>query len=167
MTTKKKAIEYIEQDDQVTVKIAGELSAATLFPAIPNKKVRQVTIQLEEAGYVNSDGVQSWIKWIKEVQAANDNVVFKFHMLPSNYVRLAYQVRGFLPEHSNVESVMVPYFCTHCAINFTVKYTKGVNWDKTWSPTKFIEKISHANCVTCQASGDLDAIAEVYESLNT
>ena len=166
MNTMKTAFEYNELGDQLTIIISGELSAASSFPAIPAKKVKKITIQLEEAGYINSFGVQNWISWINEAQAANENVTFNFQMLPSNFARLAFQVRGFLPEQSVIESLMVPYFCSHCAINFTVKYTKGVNWDKDWSSSTFIEKISYANCIICKTSGELDAIPEVYTSLN-
>ncbi len=88
-------------------------------------------------------------------------------MLPANFARLAFQVRGFLPDQSVIESMLVPYFCTECAINFTVKYTKGTNWDKAWSPATLIEKISQANCIICKSSGELDAIPEVYKSLYT
>lgn len=159
--------EYNEQDHTFIINVSGEMSASTSFPPLPNKHVQKIVIQLEESGYVNSDGVQCWMKWIKEVQAANENISFNFQFLPANFARLAYQVRGFLPAHSNIESVMVPYFCSQCAINFTVKYTKGINWETEWSPSTFVQKISHANCAICKSNGEIDAIPEVYERLST
>ena len=122
---KKIESDYSEHDHTLTVKICGEMSALTSFPSLPKNQVKQIIVQLEEAGYVNSDGVQNWMKWIREVQAANESIVFCFKFLPSNFARLAYQVKGFLPARSKIESVIVPYFCSDCAVNFMVKYIKG------------------------------------------
>lgn len=152
----------VETNDQLVVKVIGDISAGTEFPAVALKAHQKMTFQMEDSGYINSSGIQSWIKWFKILQEKNATTTFTFQMLPSNYSHSAYQLRGFLPQRSKVESFLAPYFCESCEKAFNFTFVKGANWKSNWTRDDLIENIKTAPCPKCKKGSKIDAIPEVF-----
>lgn len=153
-----------ESAEQLTVKVTGEISANTVFPAIvPQENQNKIHLVLDEAGYVNSSGIQGWIGWVNGMQRANPNLQFSVQMLPANFARLAHHIRDFLPSAVQVESFVAPYFCANCNSSFNVSYSQGANWKSSWTSVELVKVISKAKCSTCESQADIDTPPESYE----
>lgn len=154
---------FKDEPDQLTIKVDGEISATTEFPKIMLKSNQtKILLQLDDAGYVNSSGIQGWILWLNELQKSAATAQFYIQMLPSNFARLSYHIRDFLPRKAKVESFVAPYYCQNCNKNFDVIFKRGLNWKDTWTAAEIIQQISTANCAGCGASADIDTAPEAY-----
>ncbi len=163
MKTSKITLE--ENGDQLVIKIVGEISSQTQFPSLqlkPNQT--KILLLLDEAGYVNSGGIQGWISWLQAVQKSHTDLKFSIQMLPANFAKLSNNIRDFLPRLSKVESFVVPYFCDNCNEGFKVTFKKGSNWETECTGAELIKKISTANCSGCGASSEIDTPVEAYQN---
>ena len=157
-------INLIENIEQLTVSISGEISAETVFPKIfPKPEQKKLHLVLDNVGYVNSSGIQGWIAWISGIQRNCSNLQFTAQMLPPNFARLAHHIRDFLPKDIQVESFVAPYFCAHCNCSFTVVYKTGANWKTSWTPKELTKEISKTKCNSCESIADIDIVPEAYE----
>lgn len=153
-----------EDLDLLTVSVSGEISAETIFPKIiPKPQQNKFHLALDNAGYVNSSGIQGWIAWIGGMQRNNPNLHFSLQMLPPNFARLAHHIRDFLPKNVIVNSFVAPYFCVSCSCSFKVIYKSGANWKLTWTPKELSNEISKVKCPTCESLAEIDTVAEAYE----
>ncbi len=158
----------VENVEQLTVSVSGEISAETLFPKItPKPQQIKLHLALDYAGYVNSSGIQGWIAWINEMQRNYPNLQFSVQMLPANFARLAHHIRDFLPKNIIVESFIAPYFCSHCNCSFNMVYKSGVNWNLAWTPKELSKEIIKAKCSACESLADIDTVAEAYEKFQS
>ena len=154
----------VENVEQLTVSVSGEISAETLFPNItPKPQQNKLHLVLDNAGYVNSSGIQGWISWISGMQRNYPNLQFSVQMLPANFARLAHHIRDFFPKNVTVESFIAPYFCSNCNSSFNLVYKSGANWKLTWTPKELSKEIAKAKCSTCESLADIDTVAEAYE----
>lgn len=154
-----------EKDDQFFIKVVGDISAMTAFPNVTLKPNQKVTVILQDAGYVNSSGIQGWISWLSALKKKSISAKFYFQLVPANFARCAFQIRDFLPEHSIVESFITPYFCNGCEKSFHKTFIKGANWDSKWTAEDTIKNISKINCPHCGALAEIDAVPEVFGKL--
>lgn len=154
----------IENVEQLSVSICGEISAETVFPEIALKpQQKKVLLILDDAGYVNSSGIQGWIAWISGMQRSNSNLQFSIQMLPPNFARLSHHIRDFLPKDVKVESFVAPYYCANCNASFSVVFKNETNWKTSWTPKELATEISKAKCAKCETIADIDTVAEAYE----
>ena len=154
-----------EKDNQLFIKVIGDISAMTAFPNVTIKPNQKVTVVLQDAGYVNSSGIQGWITWLGSLKKKSASTKFHFQLLPANFARCAFQIRDFLPEDSVVESFVTPYFCGGCEKSFHQVFTKGANWNPKWTAEETIKNISKVKCPTCGVPAEIDAVPEVFGKL--
>lgn len=154
-----------DHDDRVSIKVFGEIDSNTKFPEIdlkPNQNI--ILLQLDEAGYINSGGVQCWTQWILELQKRSVSAKISIQMLPSNFARLSYTIQDFIPKSANIESFVAPFHCTACSKNFFVAFKKGDNWNEKWTAPELVENISLAPCPDCKAVAEIDTAPETYKN---
>ncbi len=160
---KNSKITFEKSDDQFTVKIIGEISALTEFPKLgPFINQTKVLLLLDEAGYVNSSGIQGWVRWLQEIQKLAPDTKFMIQMLPANFAKLSNNIRDFFPKQSKIESFVAPYFCEKCNVSFNVIFKKGSNWQNQWTGAELVQKISTAACTDCGTTAKIDTPAEAY-----
>ena len=161
---KNSKITFEKNNDQVTVKIIGEISAITQFPELSLiSNQTKIILQLDEAGYVNSSGIQGWIRWLQEIQKVAPDLKFMIQMLPANFAKLSNNIRDFFPKQSKIESFVAPYFCEKCNTSFNVIFKKGSNWQSEWTGAELVKKISTAAC-SCGTTATIDTPAEAYQN---
>ena len=161
---KNSKITFEKNNDQVTVKIVGEISAITQFPELSQiSNQTKIILLLDEAGYVNSSGIQGWIRWLVEIQKLAPDAKFMIQMLPANFAKLSSNIRDFFPKQSKIESFVAPYFCEKCNVSFNVIFKKGSNWQAEWTGVDLVKKISTAAC-SCGTTAKIDTPAEVYQN---
>ena len=162
---KNSKITFEKKEDQITVKIIGEISATTEFPKLETVSDKsKILLLLDEAGYVNSSGIQGWIRWLQEIQKLAPNAKFMIQMLPANFAKLSSNIRDFFPKQSKVESFVAPYFCEKCNTSFNVIFKKGSNWQSEWTGAELVQKISTAACTCCGTTAEIDTPVEAYQN---
>lgn len=158
-------ITFEKKADLVTVKIIGEISAATIFPNLgPVSDETKILLFLDEAGYVNSSGIQGWIRWLQDIQKSAPNAKFMIQMLPANFAKLSSNIRDFFPKQIKIESFVAPYFCEKCNTSFNVIFKKGTNWQNEWTGPQLVQKISTAACTCCGTTAEIDTPPEAYQN---
>jgi hypothetical protein len=140
----------VQQGNDIHLTLTGFLddSALPVFAAeIPGKLV----INLQGVTMINSLGCRSWLKWIASVHA-RDGVVLK--LCSSAFISQVNVLKGFVPEHVQIESFQVPYLCRQCAHEDHVVFTADQDGDAPETRA----------CPNCGGVADIDVVEWKYFS---
>ena len=113
-------VKEIKKEGVVHLHFSGHIDENSTFP-IFNSLKGKVEIDLKDIKSINSVGIRAWIKWFSSFQGVN----FVFLNCPKSIVMQMNMVEGFLPDHSSIESINVPFYCEDCDKEIEVLFSVG------------------------------------------
>jgi hypothetical protein len=84
------------------------------FPSIDQDTVRGVVVDLQEVSFVNSFGIQRWVKWLREIQRDAPDVSLRIENVSAVTAHTMAFIRELLPKTIVVDSVFVALSCAKC-----------------------------------------------------
>lgn len=152
----------IKDDGNTTVlNFSGNIDENSQFPSADEMSPKSLVINLELVDLINSLGIRSWTRWLKEIPS---NVV-TLKRCPPAIVQQMNIVSGFLPQNAVVESFYIPYYCNHCDTESTLLVER--NRDFTPSNSEQDCKINIQTtlpCDNCKETREIDTLEEKYFS---
>lgn len=113
-------IKLNKKNDKSLLELLGQIDEEAQFPTIANL-TKEVYVDLAKVGAINSVGIRSWIHWFSSMPHHE----FQFIHCPKALVMQMNMVDGFLPSHSRVISMEVPFYCEKCDKETTVYFEVG------------------------------------------
>lgn len=108
------------KDGKTLIEISGSIDEEAKFATIADM-TKEVYVDLAKVGVINSIGIRAWINWF----SAQSNHQFMFINCPKALVMQMNMVEGFLPSHSKVISMEVPFYCEKCDEESTAFFEVG------------------------------------------
>lgn len=137
-----------EDQDTVTLSLAGDINAQFAWPAVPNAAGKKIMINLNGVQYINSVGVKNWIRTYpflgKKVELYEVNV----HMMDSFNMTPAMQF------DCKIKSFYLPVYCQKCEEKFELISADDVNFSDD-------PKIQLKPC-SCGLMPEIDTDVDMY-----
>jgi anti-anti-sigma regulatory factor len=122
-----------------------------------------VVIEFKNVDYVNSTGLRSFSKWLKELEATYPDMIISFEAVPAAIARHLLILKDFLPKKLEVSSMLVPYYCNACD---NEDHSTVINAQKLRAMPRYADALPETViCKVCGAKMEADVIPEKYLSL--
>jgi len=146
----------------VHVLLAGPINEHAKFPEIPGSGQEAITINMNAVSYINSSGIQQWVKWLNKVKKNSPQARVIFKKCPKIIVDQMNYIEGFLPERSRVGSFYIPFYCESCEVGSEVLLVDGEHYDKDNFETGQTPKYPSCNCAKCSKPMEADVLPQQY-----
>jgi hypothetical protein len=114
----------LNKKSETHISLSGDLDERATFPDAEFATDKEVIVDLNDLGMINSCGIRTWMKWFEK----HKEVPFRFENIRPFVVDQMGMVRGFLPPKSEVVSFYAPYV-DEDEEQYFHKYTVGENFD--------------------------------------
>lgn len=117
----KPIVEVREDDQTISLKVAGVINAHFAWPSITNETNKAIKIDLSKVEFINSVGVRNWIQTYpfksKKVELINVSV----HVMDSFNMTPGMQLGG------KVLSFFLPVYCENCEETFELIHVSDID----------------------------------------
>jgi Zn ribbon nucleic-acid-binding protein len=109
-------------DDDVNVKLSGNLDETTKFPNIKPRLSQRIVLDCQGLDHMSSYAAQQWALWMRSFDQRQQ---FVLRNLPPRTVDLINMVEDFLPKETTIETFYIPYECADCGYEELQLATRG------------------------------------------
>ncbi len=145
-----------QNGNDITLRFEGAIDENVVLPMLPTPILGKLIFNLEKVTLINSLGCKTWINWVRAQVTPNANI-----SLVACTPAIVYQInilQGFVPDHANIDSFLVPYTCDDCDREEYRLLTRGTHFDST-GITQFENTIK---CPKCNGTLEMDVVKERY-----
>ncbi|OFZ17718.1 MAG: hypothetical protein A2Z20_00370 [Bdellovibrionales bacterium RBG_16_40_8] len=133
----------------------GTIDESVNFKIIKPKNEAQLILDLKGINRLNSLGLRNWVQWMRFL---NPHAGIVLRNCPNVVVHQINILDGFLPEHSIIESIEIPYTCDGCGHQTTYLAVRGRDYfEATADKAEQVSLPLQRKCVSCgdQAEADI------------
>ena len=138
----------------------GSLVGEMQMPEIDWGKVKSLHFDFKDLEYINSYGIKSWVKFIKQVTEKHHQDPIHFHNCPKVIIDQINTIKGFAPYSYVMESFNVPVYCEACDHSEDVAYRLG----REFQQPSALEDVMHpkVDCPLCNARMSIDVLVKKF-----
>ena len=141
-------------NDREILQFFGAINEESKLEKIIPPAGDQLLLDLGGVTSINSCGTRDFLNWIKEIQKQKHIVYMR---CPRSIIDQFSIVGGLLNEKTSIESLYLPYFCTHC------EEGSAVLLESKEFPVDNRHAVPSANkCPNCDQDTELDVIESEY-----
>lgn len=146
------------QGENLNLLFSGSLNEHAHFIDIKPFAAQRIVLDLDGINHLNSTGIHRWVVWMRKVVEQHPGIPLVFTRCPRLVVEQMNQIQDFMPDHAEVESIYVPFFCEGCRVEKLELFEMG---------KEIAVQGKHVNLllpkVSCQCQGiELDVVVERY-----
>jgi anti-anti-sigma regulatory factor len=154
-----------KHNSSLTINLVGSLTAEDQLPDISLLQTKELLIDVSKLTYMNSGGVDKWLKWIKAIKTRLPDVKWVFTNVSSSFVRQASVISGFIPEGSYLVRFNISYYCAHCDKLNEISFDRGTDISHFSQIQSKEFRWPTVTCSQCQNVMEVDCLLEHYRPL--
>lgn len=141
-------------NDKEILQFFGPINEDVKFEQVILPEGAEIFLDMGGVTSMNSFGTKEFLTWTKEIQKQKRIVYLR---CPQSIIDQFSIVGGLLSEKSSVESLYVPYYCSHC------EASSSILLDKKDFPIRGTNRVpSKGKCPNCEKDTELDIIESEY-----
>lgn len=158
-----KKFSYTKTDEPsgLKIQVSGEINQDFSLSPSEIGPADNISFDLSNVRYINSQGIQKWLLFIKDLESKNPQSKFKFSSVSAMFMNSLSMVSGMLPAKSRIDSAFVPYICVDCSDEKSIEISRnshfGVDAKSLKLPTE--------KCKKCGGEMEADVANRYFEAL--
>lgn len=142
--------------------LKGYLGERADFGAPMLENVEDLHIDFDGVNFINSVGINTWLKWITTLKSNQPSIVVHFHKCPKAIVDQVNSIKGFLPGGGLVESFYMPFYDEENDKVHNVLLVRGTDYQEKAGGQEGWVKIPKVNTPGANTEMQPDVVTERY-----
>lgn len=142
--------------------LEGSFNESTVFDDVPIKGVEEIYVDFNGVKFINSTGINKWVRWTQTLETDYPTVKMKFFNCPKVIVDQINAVKGFLPKNAKVESFWLPFYCDESDRREYVLLTRETDFSEEIGAEKQWVNIPECQCSESSTPCEPDIMPAKY-----